>query len=178
MIVLLIRISASQHTGLYLRLVLSPGIFAFCLAELLLLLVVQQRLMLMKRHDLVLTGLQQLCQDFILKSEHRNIFQTANSMRDALCQSAKWYQSHWKCGHLRHNGGASSAFFGVWVVQQVGLKRVEFGQLKQGEVPLDLLLIHHSVGQRLLGHLTVIDLLLHGALEMEMTTIRNTTECL
>lgn len=40
-------------------------------------------------------------------------------------------------------------------------------------MPLNLLLIHHSVGQRLLGHLTIIDLLLHGALHMKIVTIRN-----
>lgn len=74
-----------------------------------------------------------------------------------------------KDGDLWHDRGASFALLGVWIIQQVWLKRVEFGQLKQGEVTLDLLLIYHSIGQRLLDHLTVIDFLLHGALERKTT---------
>lgn len=38
---------------------------------------------------------------------------------------------------------------------------------------LYLLLVHHSVGQRLLGHLTVIDFLLHSALERRILSTEN-----
>lgn len=68
---------------------------------------------------------------------------------------------------LRHSGGDSPALLTVGLVQQVWRERVKFSQLVKSVVPLDLLLVHHSVGQRLLGHLPVIDLFLHGALQME-----------
>ena len=44
---------------------------------------------------------------------------------------------------------------------------VELRQLVHGEVSLNLLLVHHAGGQGLLGHLPVVDLLLHGALGQE-----------
>lgn len=41
----------------------------------------------------------------------------------------------------------------------------------KGEVSLNLLLIYYSEGQRLLGHLPIVDFLLHGALKMTTITI-------
>lgn len=56
---------------------------------------------------------------------------------------------------------------GVGVIQQVWLKGVELGELVHGEVPLHLLLVHHPEGQRLLRHLPVVDLVLHGPLNTQ-----------
>lgn len=70
--------------------------------------------------------------------------------------------------HRGKQRDGSLAFLGVHVVKQVGLKCVEFRQFIKSEVPLDLLLVNNSVGQRLLSHLAIINLLLHGALEMKV----------
>lgn len=67
----------------------------------------------------------------------------------------------------RQSRAGSSALLRLGLVQQVWRERVKFSQLVEREVPLDLLLVHHSVGQRLFGHLPVIDLFLHGALQTE-----------
>lgn len=112
----------------------------------------------MERHDLVFAGIQQRCDDFFLRSHTAKSFNIANS--PASRTGATTYD-------LRHSRGGSSALLGVGLVQQVWRERVKFGQLVKSVVPLDLLLVHHSVGQRLLGHLPVIDLFLHGALQME-----------
>lgn len=66
--------------------------------------------------------------------------------------------------HLRENRCRSLAFLRVWIIEQVWLKCVEFSQLMKSEVPFNLLMIYDSIGQRLLGHLTIVDLLLHGSL--------------
>lgn len=55
----------ADHLGL----VLGPGSFTFRLAQLLLHLVVQQRVVLMERHYLVFAGLQQLRDYFLLESQ-------------------------------------------------------------------------------------------------------------
>ena len=48
---------------------------------------------------------------------------------------------------------------------------VELCQFIHGEMPLDLLLVHHTCRQTLLGHLPVIDLLLHCALGQETVNV-------
>lgn len=53
----------------HLGLVLGPGSFTFGLAQLLLHLVVQQRVVLVERHYLVFAGIQQLCDYFLLESQ-------------------------------------------------------------------------------------------------------------
>lgn len=68
---------------------------------------------------------------------------------------------------LRHSRGGSSALLGLGLIQQVWRERVELSQLVEREVPFDLLLVHHSVGQGLFGHLPVVDLFLHGSLQVE-----------
>lgn len=59
------------------------------------------------------------------------------------------------------------------LVRQVRLKCVKFRELGEREVSLDLLLIHHSVGQRLLRHLPIIDFLLHCALRVNIHTTKD-----
>lgn len=58
-----------RHPAAYLGLVLVPGSFALGLAQLLVFFVVQQRVVLMKRHNVVLAGLQQLRQQEILRTD-------------------------------------------------------------------------------------------------------------
>lgn len=111
----------------------------------------------MKRHYLVFAGIQQLCDYFFLRRQTSKSF-NANSSPPK--KGAKSYD-------LRHSRGGSSAPLRLGLVQQVWRERVKFGQLVKRVVPLDLLLVHHSVGQRLFGHLPVVDLFLHGALQME-----------
>ena len=48
---------------------------------------------------------------------------------------------------------------------------VELCQFIHGEMPLDLLLVHHTCRQTLLGHLPVIDLFLHCALGQETVNV-------
>lgn len=119
---------------------------------------VQQRVVLVERHYLVFAGLQQLSDYFFLKSQTPKSFNIANP--SPARKGATTY-------NLWHSRGASSALLRVGLVQQVWRERVKFSQLVKSVVPLDLLLVHHSVGQRLLGHLPVIDLFLHGALQVE-----------
>lgn len=68
---------SSEHQGLkeahdsaaYLGFVLVPGSFALGLAQLLVLLVVQQGVVLVERHNLLLADLQQLPQQEILRRD-------------------------------------------------------------------------------------------------------------
>lgn len=59
----------AHHSAAYLGLVLIPGSLALGLAQLLVLFVVQQRVVLVKRHNLVLAGLQQLREEEILTND-------------------------------------------------------------------------------------------------------------
>lgn len=64
-----------------------------------------------------------------------------------------------------------SYLWSLFVALQLGIRgrgwgvREEFVELRGSVVPANLLLVHHSHGQGLLCHLTIIDLLFHGALE-------------
>lgn len=149
--------SSSEHSAAHLGLVLVPGSFALGLAQLLVLFVVQQRVVLVKRHNMLLAGLQQLRQQEILRTDGDTLETLTAWVREVPCRAYLW-----------HRQRVPVALAGGRRVQQVRLEHVEFGQLVEGEVPLNLLLVHHTVGQGLLGHLTVIDLLLHGALVVEI----------
>lgn len=81
-------------------------------------------------------------------------------------KSNTWTETgtHTQDTHLGQHWGGMLPLLAGGVLHQVRLKCVKLGQLVHGEVALDLLLVHHAERQRLLGHLTVVDLLLHGSL--------------
>lgn len=70
----------------------------------------------------------------------------------------------------QHGGVPLLLLLRVGVIQQVWLEGVELGKLVHGEVTLHLLLVHHPEGQRLLRHLPVVDLVLHGSLNTDTAT--------
>lgn len=70
----------------------------------------------------------------------------------------------------QHGGVPLLLLLRVGVIQQVWLEGVELGELVHGEVTLHLLLVHHPEGQRLLRHLPVVDLVLHGSLNTDTAT--------
>lgn len=69
--------------------------------------------------------------------------------------------------HLREHRCGFLALLLWGIVQQVRLKGVELSQFVHCKVPLNLLLVHHPEWQRLFGYLSLINLLLHGALKEE-----------
>lgn len=83
-----------------------------------------------------------------------------------MASSAQPWERVRACDLWQSRAG-SFALLRLGLVQQVWCEGVKLSQLVKREVPLDLLLVHHSVGQGLFGHLPVVDLFLHGALQME-----------
>lgn len=69
--------------------------------------------------------------------------------------------------YLREHGCGFLALLPRGIIQHLRLKGVELCQLHTSEVPLNLLLVHHPERQGLFGHLPIINLLLHCALEEE-----------
>lgn len=58
------------------------------------------------------------------------------------------------------------------IIQHVWLKGVELCELICCEMTLDLLLVHHTEGQRLFCYLPIVNLLLHCALKDRSTNTR------
>lgn len=67
----LLLLLLARCTAHYLSLILSPGIYAFCFSELLLLFMVQQRRMLVVADYVVFALLQKHCQNLILTRHKR-----------------------------------------------------------------------------------------------------------
>lgn len=72
-------------------------------------------------------------------------------------QTCKFYLGEHRRSCLSH--------FPRGIIQHVWLKGVELCQLICCKMSLDLLLVHHTEGQRLFSHLPIVNLLLHCALK-------------
>lgn len=77
--------------------------------------------------------------------------------RAVTIQTCKFY--------LGEHGCSCFSLLPRGIIQHLWLKGVELCQLICCKMPLDLLLVHHTEGQRLFSHLSIVNLLLHCALK-------------
>ena len=57
------------------------------------------------------------------------------------------------------------------LIERVRLERVQLSELLASEVTIQLMLVDHTLRQALLGHLSLVDLLLHGALGQQTVNV-------
>lgn len=67
--------------------------------------------------------------------------------------------------YLGEHGRSCFSLLPRGIIQHVWLKGVELCQLICCKMSLDLLLVHHTEGQRLFSHLPIVNLLLHCTLK-------------